>query len=39
MEMREKMVLLQKNIVKNNNSVVEGRDIGTIVFPNADLKF
>jgi len=36
---REKLVLLQKKIVKNNNSVVEGRDIGTIVFPNADLKF
>jgi len=36
---RKKMVLLQKKIVKNNNSIVEGRDIGTTVFPNADLKF
>ena len=36
---REKMVYLQKKIVKNKNFVVEGRDIGTIVFPEADFKF
>lgn len=36
---REKMVELQRKIAGNRNSVVEGRDIGTVVFPNADFKF
>jgi len=36
---RDKMVYLQKKIVKNDNFVVEGRDIGTIVFPEAEFKF
>ena len=35
---RKKMVELQRNIGKNNNIVIEGRDIGTVVFPNADIK-
>ena len=35
---REKMVELQKQIGNGNNVVMEGRDIGTVVFPNADLK-
>ncbi len=35
---REKMVDLQRKIGKNIDIVVEGRDIGTVVFPNADLK-
>ena len=36
---RKKMVELQRKIGQNNNIVVEGRDIGTVVFPNADYKF
>tara|TARA_Y100001980_G_C14377306_1_gene180395 strand:- start:47 stop:700 length:654 start_codon:yes stop_codon:yes gene_type:complete len=36
---RKKMVYLQKKIVENKNFVVEGRDIGTTVFPKADFKF
>ena len=36
---RKKMVELQRKIGQNSNIVVEGRDIGTVVFPNADYKF
>ena len=36
---REKIVEMQKNTVKNGNFVVEGRDIGTVVFPDAKYKF
>lgn len=36
---RKKMVQLQRKIAQGGNTVVEGRDIGTIVFPNADKKF
>ena len=36
---REQMLNLQRGIGLRNNSVVEGRDIGTVVFPNADYKF
>lgn len=36
---REKMVEIQRNIAKNKNVVLEGRDIGTIVFPDAEHKF
>ncbi len=35
---REKMVELQQNIAANTNVVMDGRDIGTVVLPNADLK-
>ena len=35
---REKMVELQQEMGKGKNVVMEGRDIGTVVFPNADLK-
>jgi len=38
-EVRERMVELQRNIARDNDVVVEGRDIGTRVFPNADFKF
>ena len=38
-EVREKMVQVQRNIAGDNNCVLEGRDIGTVVFPNADFKF
>lgn len=35
---RERMVELQREIGKNANIIMEGRDIGTNVFPNADVK-
>ena len=35
---REKMVALQRQIVAGEFAVVEGRDIGTVVFPDAELK-
>ena len=38
-EVRDKMVQVQRNIAGDNNCVLEGRDIGTVVFPNADFKF
>lgn len=33
------MVEQQRAMAKNDNIVMEGRDIGTVVFPNADFKF
>tara|TARA_B100001059_G_scaffold135990_1_gene136305 strand:- start:24335 stop:24994 length:660 start_codon:yes stop_codon:yes gene_type:complete len=36
---REFMVIEQRKLAKNKNVVVEGRDIGTIVFPFASKKF
>lgn len=36
---RIKMVELQRNIAKNKNVILDGRDIGTKVFPDADFKF
>lgn len=36
---REKMVEIQRNIGNANDCVIEGRDIGTVVFPNANYKF
>ena len=38
-EVREKMVALQREIAQNKNAIIEGRDIGTVVFPDATLKF
>ncbi|MDO4282821.1 MAG: (d)CMP kinase [Clostridia bacterium] len=35
---REKLVELQRKMAENSNVVLEGRDIGTVVFPNATLK-
>ena len=35
---RERMVILQREIATGNDVVLEGRDIGTRVFPNADVK-
>ena len=35
---REKLVAIQRKLAEGKNSIVEGRDIGTVVFPNADLK-
>lgn len=37
-EVRQKMVLLQRELAKERKIVMEGRDIGTNVFPNADVK-
>lgn len=37
-EVRAKLVELQQRIGKNKGIVMDGRDIGTVVFPNADLK-
>ncbi|WP_312812247.1 (d)CMP kinase [Sedimentibacter sp.] len=36
---RNKMVDLQRKIAENKNVILDGRDIGTVVFPNADYKF
>ena len=36
---REKLLQLQRHIAREGGFVVEGRDIGTVVFPNADWKF
>lgn len=35
---REKLVAIQRELAKGVNSVFEGRDMGTVVFPNASLK-
>ncbi|MCF2611584.1 (d)CMP kinase [Fusobacterium perfoetens] len=37
-EIREKMVELQRKISEGKDVILDGRDIGTVVFPNADLK-
>lgn len=37
-EVREKMVSLQREFSKSKNVIVDGRDIGTVVFPNANVK-
>jgi cytidylate kinase len=37
-EVREKMVALQREIGKDGGVVLDGRDIGTVVFPDAELK-
>lgn len=37
-EIREKMVELQREFSKSKNIILDGRDIGTVVFPEADLK-
>ena len=36
---REKMVELQRKIAENKNVILDGRDIGTVVFPHEDYKF
>ena len=37
-EVRKKMVDLQRKFSESKNVILDGRDIGTVVFPNADLK-
>ena len=38
-DVREMMVNIQRSFTANGNFVVEGRDIGTVVFPDAKYKF
>ena len=38
-EIREVMVQVQREIAGENHCVLEGRDIGTVVFPKAEFKF
>ena len=35
---REKLVAIQRKLAQKENVVMDGRDIGTVVLPNADLK-
>ena len=35
---RNKLLDVQRNIAKGKNVIMEGRDIGTVVFPDADVK-
>lgn len=37
-DVREKMMELQRALAKKENVVMDGRDIGTVVLPNADVK-
>ena len=37
-EVREKMTPIQRKMGESNDIIMEGRDIGTVVFPNADVK-
>lgn len=37
-EVRQLVLVYEKEVAKYNNVVMEGRDIGTVVFPNADIK-
>lgn len=38
-QVREKMIVLQRKIGENKGVVMDGRDIGTNVFPDAEIKF
>ena len=39
-KIRDVLKKFQKNFAKNNNRIcIEGRDIGTVILPNADIKF
>jgi cytidylate kinase len=38
-EVRDKLVALQRKMSKNGGVVMDGRDIGSVVFPQAELKF
>ena len=38
-DIRKYIVNIQKDISRNKSVVMDGRDIGTVVFPNADVKF
>lgn len=36
---REKLLSVQRDIAQKHNTIADGRDCGTVVFPNADYKF
>lgn len=38
-EVRDNMVKLQRKLAESNNVIMDGRDIGTVVLPNANYKF
>ena len=38
-EIKQMVREIQRNFIKNNNTVIEGRDIGTKIAPFADVKF
>ena len=38
-EVKEKVIQIQRNFGNSNNVVMDGRNIGTIIFPNAKIKF
>jgi cytidylate kinase len=37
-EVRNALIEIQRSLGNSNNSVLEGRDIGTVIFPDADIK-
>ena len=37
-QIRAKLVKLQREIYRSNGIIMDGRDIGSVVFPNADIK-
>lgn len=37
-EIREKMTAIQRTLAKNNSCIMDGRDIGSFVLPNAEVK-
>jgi cytidylate kinase len=38
-EVRENLISLQRKLGSKGNVVLDGRDIGTVIFPDADIKF
>ena len=38
-EVREFLINIQRDFAKKHNVVMDGRDIGTVILPNADVKF
>jgi len=38
-QIREKLVKTQRELAKDHSLIMDGRDIGTVVFPNAEIKF
>ena len=39
MPVREKLVELQQELARKTNVIMDGRDIGTVVLPQADVKY
>ena len=37
-EVKEKVIQIQRNFGNSNNVVMDGRDIGTRIFPDAEIK-